>query len=176
MDILSRLPLYFSKKTIDFLLEEAKKKMSLLESLPNDDEEKLTFDTFEGALLDEIARHGLIVPRWCDAYGVELWGEELYAYSEEYNEFRRFLIKENLLKSSEFLITELKREKGIPIYVALDGTKYLAVESICDEWNWIPKRELGVAPIRTEDIILPWEAKEVLENPEKLKKILALSI
>jgi hypothetical protein len=111
---------------------------------------------------------------------VKLYGGFLYPYNSQ-NMAQRFLLDEHYLaEGDESLIIERLIQKGrIPIFVALDGTEYLAVEDLLPDWREVEEKEPGVRPIAYpgsfEEVfeLTPEWAAEILNNPQELKRFLA---
>jgi hypothetical protein len=122
---------------------------------------------------------GWEVEDWDWAYAT-LNSEKLHAYAPHLNEVQKFLVEEGVIANEEVLIKALKKKQIgnliVPVFVAVDGTEYLAAEDLLSEWEDLSEIEDGVTPLDLFESIDIEEAREVLTDELRLKDLLAQAV
>jgi hypothetical protein len=174
--LIASLPKYFSDEEVKDILQTA---VEIMEEDGVPPHKSPILEDYVQILLQEVyARTNW--EDWDEPYeigeAVKLNPNQLYPYDSS-NPAQRFLVEEGIIDPGyrNQVITRLYIEKRVPIFEAIDGTKYLAVENLMPDWKKLPNREPGVTPIKGV-VLDPATAREVLHQPARLKRILALSV
>jgi hypothetical protein len=109
---------------------------------------------------------------------VELVPKDTLYVFERGNPYAKFLVNEGYLYSEELVayrlaLKEIEEDFEVPIFIALDGTEYLAVENICPKWFILETpEEKEIEPLRLPMKLALEEACKILQDPKRLKALL----
>jgi hypothetical protein len=165
---------------LDFLFEEAKKHEIFIVNLREGKKiaEELAHFTLELIVKTKAGWQLDFISPQCVVY---LDPRKLYIFDKK-NDYQRFLVGEGFIGNEHLVIEKIEREMIdgmiIPVFVAVDSTKYPAIVELLhkpEDFDKIKKSNF-LCPLELKTNITPTEIEGILNHPSELRKLLVQAL